>query len=592
MNADDIKSKYGKWLLSAILHLLIAVCVAAIVYGGLSLHRFGAESYRGAKIYYDAAHGARHLWNRDNRRYRSNYHTVSGFRRFCTALTEEGFNLYVENYRGFDRSILDKYDVFFVGEQTYHSRFMTARQRKDLLDWVRQGGGLFALVEHTNAHYMAEVFNQLFKDLPVKVRNDSICDINQPGPVSPSWVDIPIVKNHPVTKGVCEYRFFNGGSFDTPWGVLFSSKSSWSDKYNKKDNPIHNGNKKHDPDELSGPLAAAAAFEYGKGRIVVLGDHNAMSNPTIYWGDHYRFVTNCMKWLAGDRFNRDVIFLIAGTAAALCLFALRVMCKFDKKTTKATAAISIVMLAAFGLGWYQSRPKYHDFLVHTGNEPAMKYMTKKSGGFFSFYGQLTKEPQLRPWASKNMKRKYEALFLSAPTKCYSVAQLAIIDSYLAGGKTVVYIATVPSLQSRAGRQLQDKFGFKVKIDNTYKQKLFRQPMNVHGLRKWTEGIFRCYIYRAAPPVKVEGIQPIVTLTSGGFHISEEQWLRDTYSCDLLSEKQAGKGRFMLLAPAEVFNDLALKNLYENADVVREQMAELVIRLAKYACRDSSPHDME
>lgn len=93
-------------------------------------------------------------------------------------------------------------------------------------------------------------------------------------------------------------------------------------------------------------------------------------------------------------------------------------------------------------------------------------------------------------------------------------------------------------------------------------------------------------------MKVEGIRPIVTLTSGGFHISEEQWLRDTYSCDLLSEKQAGKGRFILLVPAEVFNDLALKNLYENADVVREQMAELVIRLAKYACRDASPHDME
>jgi len=517
---------------------------------------------------------------------------VSGFKRFCTALREEGFSLRVENYSGFDRDTLDKYNVLFVGEQTYHARFMTEEEQKDLLEWVKQGGGLFAIAEHTNAHYMAEVLNKLFKDLPVKVRLDSICDTNQPGLVSPSWVDIPITKKHPTTEGVSEYRFFNGASLETPHGVLFSSESSWSDKYNEKDNPIHNGNKKRDEGELSGPLAAAAAFEYGKGRVVVLGDHNAMSNPTMYWGDHYRFVMNSMRWLAGTRFNTDIIFLVVGAVGVVCLFALRVLCRFDKDTTKATGLITIVLLVTSVIVRQQSRPEYCDFLVHTGNESDMKYMTKQSGGFFSLYGQWTKEPQLRPWASKDLKDGYDALFLSAPTAMYTDLELGTIDRYLAAGKTVVYIATAASLESDAGKQLQEKFDFKVGLDRNYKQKLYRQPTNVQGPRYWTEGVFRCYTYRGIVPVQVEGLENIVSLSAGGFHISEKQWLRKTYRCDLLSEKRAGGGRFVLVAPAEIFNDLALKNLYEDADVAREQMAELAIRLAKYACGDKSPHDMQ
>lgn len=578
--------------LSLLLHLLIAVCLVAMVYGGWSLRHFGTTGHRGDRVYYDASHGARHLWNRDNRRYRSNYHTVSGFKRFCDALREEGFKLHVENYDCFDRTVLDKFDVFFIGEQTYHSRFMTDEEQKALLQWVKDGGALFIITEHTNAHYMAEVFNQLFEDLPVKVRRDSICDINQPGPVSPSWVDIPITRQHPITKGVSDYRFFNGASLDTPDGVLFSSQSSWSDTYNEKDSPIHNGNELRDPNELSGPLPAAAAFEYGRGRIVVLADHNALSNPTLYWGDHYLFAFNSMKWLAGDRLNKDILFLVVGAFAALTLFGVRAACKFSRQITKTTALINLVLLLACAIVYYQTRPKHYDLLIHTGKEPAMKYMTKKAAGFFSFYGQFTKEPQLRPWASKQLKTGYDALFLSAPTKKYSPEEIQMIDDYLTRGKTVVYIATAASIRSDAGKQLQQKFAFKATIDASYKQKFHRQPMDVNGPRKWTEGIFRCYIYRDTPLIKVDGLKPIVSLSSGGFHISEKQWLRKTYSCDLLSEKNVGSGRLVLLAPAEVFNDRALGNLYENADVVREQMAEIVIRLAKYACNDYSPHNIE
>jgi len=298
----------GRGAMTVVLYLLVAGALCITANSVDSLVRFGVSSHKGARVYYDGVHGARHLWNRDNRRHRVNYHTVSGFNRFYDALKEEGFDIHVETHKSFNRHVLNKYDVFFVGEQTYHARFMSDQEQAELQDWVADGGGLFGVVEHTNAYYMAETFHAMIDDMPVKARMDSICDLNQPGDVSPTWVDLSYVKDHPVTKGVREYRFLNGCSLETPHGVLFSRPSSWSDRYNPKHSPIQNGNKRRDSGELGGPLAGVAAFNYKKGHVVVVGDHNAMSNSTIYWGDHYRFVMNSMKWLAGKRLNSECGF--------------------------------------------------------------------------------------------------------------------------------------------------------------------------------------------------------------------------------------------------------------------------------------------
>ncbi|MCP4604836.1 MAG: hypothetical protein GY847_30675 [Proteobacteria bacterium] len=577
----------NKYLFLAAFYVVSILSLLATVHGVESLVRFGIYGVRGADVYYDAVHGSRHLWNRANKRHRVAYHTVSGFSRFYNALHEEGFDVHVETYDKFNRKILSDYDVFFIGEQTYHARFMTEREQKDLIAWVKDGGSLFTLIEHTNAHYMAEVFETLYKDLPVKVRRDSIGDINQSDPLSPTWVDLTSRENHPTNKGVKEFRFYNGASLDTPHGVLFSMETSWSDKYNAEDRPIQNGNKRRDPDEISGPLAGAAAFDYGKGKVVVISDHNAMSNPTMYWGDHYRFVMNSMKWLAGFRLNLDIFYAIAGivTLAAMIFFRRKYsdMALVSPKTVVSIVVIVILLVA----GCYLSRPKHYDFFVHTGNESAMKYMTKRTNGYFTFYGQWTKEPQLRPWASRELKNGYDALFLSAPRKKYSSEQITTIDKYLSRGKTVVYLATVNSLESDAGRQLMKKFGFEVSIDRDLSIK-GRRPFNVRGPREWTESIFRMYIYKGSIGVTVKkGLEPIVYLTRGNYHINEGGENNTRHHFDLVSEKQIGGGKFYLFMPVELFTAGTLKSLYSDADVVRQQMAELIIRLGKFSVGDSS-----
>jgi hypothetical protein len=513
-----------------------------VVTDGTAAPTQAATPPNGIRVYYDAVHGARHLWNRDNRRARTDYHTISGWYRFLEALRQAGYEIHAERYASFDRATLEPYDVFVVGEQTYHGRFMTDDERADLLDWVADGGGLFLTAEHTNAHYMGDTVNRLLASLPVKARFDSICDAVTADPSAPDWVRLTGIVPHPVTRGVDEYYFYNGCSLDTPHGIVLSDAAAWSDRYDATDKPVHNGNKKRDADEAVGPLAGVAAMEVGRGRVVVVGDHNGLSNTEIYQGDHHRFALNAVAWLAHAEDRAELV------------------------------------------DW--TYPRGVDILVHlgAGSELALHRKADRMS-FKSVYGFWSKEPQLRPWASRELAPDHEVLVLGAPTERYAEAELAVVDGYLAAGRPVIWLATSGSIASTAGSQLMARYGFRVDAGAPLGLKISR-PLEVVGPEEWTQDIFRAFAGPGTPRVRVEGLDPLVRLRLGAWHVEEDP--SDEPCVDLISRRSVGGGAFYVVAPFELFDDANLPELYgESSDVVRQQMAELVLRLVKIAAGDDT-----
>lgn len=500
----------------------------------------------GIRVYFDGVHGARHLYNRDNRRYRTDYHTISGWYRLLQGLRAAGYEVHGEDYACFDAESLAPYQVFMIGESTYHGRFMTDAERAALVDWVERGGGLFLTVEHTNAHFMADVFNALAAEMPIAARFDSICDKSTSDRHSPDWVTLAPIREHPVVEGVRRYHFYNGCSLDTPHGVLWSSEDSWSDRYDPKNQPpVHNGNKKRDKGELAGPLAGVAAFEFGAGRVVVIADHNALTNTSLYRDDHHRFAMNAIRWLARAEDRAELV------------------------------------------DWRY--PGGYDLLIHTGagSEFALHRKTRALT-FRSAYGFLSKEPQLRPWTSDTLRADDEVLLLGAPTGSYTEDELGIIERVLASGRPVIWLATIKSLDSEAGGQLQERFGFRVLASQDPNRRSSPHPYEVHGPAEWTRGIYRVFTNQDTPAVRVEGLEPIVRLTWGSRHVGDRQWERREVLIDLVSSKAVGPGRLFVIAPFDLFDDRELKDLYsEGADVVRQQMSELVLRAAKIAAGDET-----
>lgn len=575
---------------SSLLLFLVAVAGFASVVGLRSLAKFGLLGNRGARVYYDAYHGARHLWNRENRRHRHAYNTVSGYARFVRELRESGYVVDVHDRTGIESASLARYDVLFVGEQTYDGRFMTDVERDELLAWVRDGGSLFTIVEHTNAYYMGDVFNRLFAELPVKARFDTISDAKQPAGGSVDWVNVRGDGEgaHPIARGVREFLMYAGASLDTPHGVMHSGPTSWGDGWQEGKSPVHNGNMRRDEGEREGPLAGVAAFEYGRGKVIVMGDHNAFSNPNIHYGDHERFLHNAFDWLVRDRVNTDVYWLAAGLFLLLGTFALRKRGGVPRLGMVGTMGVGMFV----GLYWGPGQDgNYHDVFVHAGNQATMNYMTKDKGGYLTLYGQWTKEPQLRPRASRlRIESGHDALILSSPTQAYDADQIEVIDDYLDRGKTVVYLASARSLESPAGKQLAEKFGYRVHVDRRWPlPKKGRAGYLPHGPEELLAGIPRFHVRKRTYPVVVErGLEPIVHLTPGGRYVQDRRWTQRGCVFDLMSEKRVGLGgRFVLLAPIEMFDTGGLGGLYEVRGLVPDQMAEFMIRVVKYSVGDET-----
>ncbi|MFW6058126.1 MAG: hypothetical protein ACOC9W_04645, partial [Persicimonas sp.] len=94
-----------------------------------------------------------------------------------------------------------------------------------------------------------------------------------------------------------------GAPILTEHGVAHSSDESFADYWDEDDDGGFYGNWKHDGDEElepRGPLTAAAARNYGDGRVVVTGDQNMFGDAWLHFGHNFALFMNTMQWLAGQ----------------------------------------------------------------------------------------------------------------------------------------------------------------------------------------------------------------------------------------------------------------------------------------------------
>lgn len=573
---------------------VFATLLALLVFDGarfVQLH--GLRSVHGARIYYDAFHGAHHLWNRDIARDRHSYHTVSGYYRYHQTLRDAGFDVDVATDHGFDRGLLDDYDAFYVGEQTRHGHFMTDREVEDLRDWIEDGGGLFVTAEHTNAYHMNDVVNRLLEGLPIRVRNDGLTDRKQARPFSADWVIVSKPEQgavHPVAEGVDAYMLYAGCSVDTPHGVLFSSKTSWSDRYGAHAPPLFPADGKRQRDELGGPLPGVAAMEFGKGRIVLVCDHNALSNPNIYWGDHHRFARQSMAWLAGPRVGARPI---AGLLSLLLLSTWSFLRRRDVANRRISMA-AVAVAAVFGISgvvWRSAeRDPTHDVLFYRAPTAATRLMTKHKRGHYTFYSCVTRDPHLRPWVDDEIAPGHDALVLVAPTQALSEEELSMVDDYLARGRTVLYLANRRSLEAPAGSQLKKHLSFDVAFGESLPMAAGQSemPYEVEGPPDLVAGIFRFWVSARINDARAAGLDPVVVLTAAGREPAPDgesgSGSEDAAGprVDLLSERHVGPGTFAVLMPIGLFDTESLGELYELQAPIREQMREFSTRVVARA----------
>jgi hypothetical protein len=536
-------------LLGAVLvrlpNLALAACVAFGCWYGYSVAHFGTEGVQGKRIFYDQYHVSRHKIGGKNKRGAWAYHEVSGYNEFYKALVKAGYDVTVHRKGKITPGMLDDYDIFFIGEQTHHANLMDDAERKVVFDWIQAGGGMWATVEHTNAHGMADHWNPWMEGTGVRARNDSICEPNGTL-VSKDWVALETFTDHPIAEGIEVVYTCNGCSFDTEHGIGFSSADSWSDAWTPTDEPVFNGDNVRNPGELSGPLPGLFALDYGKGRIAGTCDHNLFANPTLFTGDHYQFLLNTMRWLGGEGAHTGLVPL-----SVVCLFGLGMLGLAVRRPGASLLRVGTWTVIGFGVGAAAVADEYAEFgrrdvLFTDTNSPAAKVRSKDKGDLFTFFEHVMKDPDTYAWLGRKIEPGYDALVLTAPTTALDDAQMSVVQGYLDDGLTVVYLATVASLDSDAGAQLLEQYGVAVSLE---RNRVRSKSWDVVGPSELTAGVEKYPVSSRSPRSVVtgDGVEVLVRL------------VKDDASSDFISTKSVGPGRFVVIAPADLLANRIIRS---------------------------------
>ena len=197
--------------------------------------------------------------------------------------------------------------------------------------FVRAGGGLVVLTDHSNAYFHAEMLEPLLSRLGVQTPPATACD-QEPGftlsPKTTTWIAPRTHGNHPVVEKVSRIGLMTGGAVvprdsDGPWSVLATtSGSGWMDHWHPYRRPKSSGftgNMAQDADEPMGPVPVLAAAEIGAGRVVVLGDQNAWGSVLLGFEDNAQLAANAFLWAAGrpsQSISSPAVEIISGDAYA------------------------------------------------------------------------------------------------------------------------------------------------------------------------------------------------------------------------------------------------------------------------------------
>ena len=197
---------------------------------------------------------------------------------FPTALqlaADNGFN--VENLPEDTR--FENLDVVMYS----HPR-LECRNPDDLLEFVRNGGGLLMMGSGALTYHVLPVNGKIMKELGLEQAYIPAALYN-PAPNLPDEdclnVRCRIIPGHPVTENVSEFVTANAGvltRFPRNANVLLRAP-------------------KEDPDNPNRPVAVA--FEYGRGRVIYICDYWFVRPLHINRGDDAQFFLNALNWLAG-----------------------------------------------------------------------------------------------------------------------------------------------------------------------------------------------------------------------------------------------------------------------------------------------------
>jgi len=233
-----------------------------------------------------------------------------------------------------DDKDLSKADVLII---LHPNSPFTPEQLKRIENYVRRGGSLLLGAENFIKEDTAvSHFNDLLEATAMEVRYDTV------SPLSGKWEQSYQAFSHPATLGLDDLRnrfgFQRGSSIQLHWPArpILLGRWGWStpgsDAAQRKSTQYEEG-------LALGDIVLAAEQDFGKGKIVVIGDMSCMNNERLSCS--WEFIGRLLGYFANRSSSPQAPWRQASGIVAMALFILLLAINADA----ARIAVAIIVLA-------------------------------------------------------------------------------------------------------------------------------------------------------------------------------------------------------------------------------------------------------
>jgi hypothetical protein len=342
--------------------------------------------------------------------------------------------------------ILDDASVFIVSNLNVS---FSEQEQAVIWDFVKKGGSLLVIGDHTNVGGMQGPLNELLAPVGIRYRFDAALPMDEKF----KWLTCTESLHHPITSqltGIDKLQYGVGASLDlssAAYPILIGS-SVLSDEGNRSNGDLaYLGDYEYNTGEPLGDVILIAGAYYGEGKVIAFGDTSMFQNAAVPFS--YRFIQSLFTWLTGSQTGNSTLIQ---TSVSLVLFMCAVLFYyfFRKDPFSFTwfpLLLCLALLLTISLNPLQftlsgaDSGTIVDIDASHGERFSLESFTDDSlNGLLLNLERNSLQPRLLRDFSKDELLKSKMIIFNAPTAAFTPEEVTFLQSYMRQGG-IVLLAT-------------------------------------------------------------------------------------------------------------------------------------------------------
>jgi len=373
---------------------------------------------------------------------------------------------------GISRSMLDTTDILIIKTPTEP---YSPEEIEAIVAFVRCGGGLLLIGDHTNLFGMSTYLNAIAENFGMRFRYDDTFDLATTGLTvfSPD-----ALSHHPSVRKVEDFTFLTSCTIEASPLVepVMVGRGLGSEDVDYS-HPNFFGNIAYDLCDRFGLFLQAGARRFGEGRVLLFTDSTCFSNFCMFSRGKPELVSGLLDYLNRRGGGYGLVHYLIGFAALGLLALLGLIPSPTRQSPHLLVAVYLILLIGLHLGNRLSLSLYGDIATYSPDRTVLFDVSHSRASFSDYFGLSrqgdradytelyisTQRIGLEPVAARLDRLEQiqpVAVVLIEPQSPFSQNEIADLMAYVKQGGRLLVIDSVCNGSSTAN-QLIEQFGMRL-----------------------------------------------------------------------------------------------------------------------------------